>query len=176
MGRNKALETIRGKSLIELVIEQLKPVSHQILVVTAKGKFVPLEYKPPMELPDEDYPLILTTERSAFHFHTGTMTRKVAGLNVLRGKELVEMNPQDAEILGIADGEPVRVTSRRGEITATARITDASPTGVVCMDFHFFESPTNQLTNPALDPVSKIHELKVCAVKITRMKDKPESQ
>jgi anaerobic selenocysteine-containing dehydrogenase len=122
-----------------------------------------------MELPDEDYPLILTTERSLYHFHTGTMTRKVEGLNVLRKNELVEINPMDAANLGIRDGEIVRVISRRGEVNAEAKVTDVSPEGVVSMTFHFAESPTNQLTNNALDPVSKIPETKVCAIRIEKI-------
>ncbi len=134
-----------------------------------KGTFKPLTYKPPMELPDEDYPLILTTERSLYHFHTGTMTRKVEGLNVLRKNELVEINPMDAANLGITNGEIVSVISRRGKVNAEARVTDVSPEGVVSMTFHFAESPTNQLTNNALDPVAKIPETKVCAVRIEKI-------
>jgi formate dehydrogenase alpha subunit len=133
-----------------------------------KGVFKPLTYKPPMELPDEDYPLILTTERSLYHFHTGTMTRKVEGLNTLRKNELVEINPKDAASLGIEDGDMVKVISRRGEVTAEAKLTNVSPEGVVSMTFHFSESPTNQLTNNALDPVSKIPETKVCAIRIEK--------
>ena len=129
---------------------------------------MPLEFKPPMELPDDDYPLILTTGRSLFQFHTGTMSRKVRGLNVLRGEELVEINPQDALALGIADGDMVKVVSRRGEVVARAKVTEVSPPGAVFMTFHFAESPTNQLTNPSLDPVAKIPEYKVSAVRIER--------
>jgi anaerobic selenocysteine-containing dehydrogenase len=121
-----------------------------------------------MELPDDDYPLVLTTGRSLFHFHTGTMSRKVDGLNRFMSEELVEINPADAESLGIADGEKVKVSSRRGEVIAKACVTDRSPEGVVFMTFHFAESPTNCLTNPALDPIAKIPELKVCAVRVEK--------
>lgn len=137
---------------------------------SGKGQFVPLEYKPPAEIPNEEYPLILTTERSLYHYHTGTMTRRVEGLNVLRDRELVEMNPEDAAALGIADGEIVRVVSRRGQVTTMVKVTKKSPPGVVSMTFHFAESPTNILTNPALDPIAKIPELKVCAVRIEKVK------
>lgn len=142
--------------------------SERFSTANGRGVFKPLTYKPPMELPDEDYPLLLTTERSLYHFHTGTMTRKVDGLNVLRRNELVEINPRDAARLGIANGEMVRVVSRRGEVNAEARVTNVSPESVVSMTFHFAESPTNQLTNNALDPVSKIPETKVCAVRIEK--------
>ncbi len=144
------------------------PILHTEQFTRGKGQFIPLKYKPSMELPDDDYPLMLTTGRSLFHFHTSTMTRKVKGLNILRSEELVEINPRDASALGIADGERVRVVSRRGAVVAKARVTDASPVGVVFMTFHFAESPTNQLTNPALDPVAKIPEYKVCAVRIEK--------
>jgi len=146
------------------------PILHteQFATKDGKGNFVPLKYKPSAELPDAEYPLILTTERSLYQFHTATMTRKVEGLNILRGYEMVEMNPKDAAALGIGDGEVVRVTSRRGEVTAKVKVTEVSPPGVVAMSFHFSESPTNILTNPALDPEAKIPELKVCAVKVEK--------
>ena len=145
------------------------PILHSERFTRGKGRFIPLEYKPPMELPDAQYPLVLTTGRSLYHFHTGTMTRKVNGLNILRGEGLVEINPKDASSLGIADGEMVKVISRRGEVVTRARVTDVSPVGVVFMTFHFAESPANLLTNPALDPVAKIPEFKVCAVRIERV-------
>ncbi|MBW2077487.1 MAG: formate dehydrogenase subunit alpha [Deltaproteobacteria bacterium] len=145
------------------------PFLHAEKFTRGKGRFIPLEYRPPAELPDDDYPLILTTERSRYHFHTGTMTRKVAGLDFLDGEGMVEINPADASRLGIDDGEMVKVLSRRGEITARARVTEVSPAKVVTMNFHFAENPTNQLTNPALDPVAKIPEFKVCAVRVEKI-------
>jgi anaerobic selenocysteine-containing dehydrogenase len=93
----------------------------------------------------------------------------VNGLNVLRSEELVEMNPVDAKALGLADGQRVKVVSRRGEVTAKLKITPVSPPGVISMTFHFAESPTNVLTNPAVDPVAKIPELKVCAVRVEKV-------
>ena len=133
-----------------------------------KGHFTPLEYKPSLEQPDGDFPLLLTTGRSLYQFHTGTMTRKVPGLNILRGEELVEINPNDAEALGILEGERVQLVSRRGKVMAKAKVTENSPPGVVFMTFHFAESATNLLTNPALDPVAKTPELKVCAVRLEK--------
>ncbi len=144
------------------------PILHSQFFTRGKGNFVPVEYKPSMELPDDKYPLVLTTGRSLFHFHTGTMTRKVTGLNTFMGEELVEMNPADAEALGIADGGKVKVSSRRGEVVAKAKVTEVSPPGVVFMTFHFAESLGNILTNPVLDPVAKIPELKVCAVRVAK--------
>jgi predicted molibdopterin-dependent oxidoreductase YjgC len=145
------------------------PILHAEKFTRGKGKFIPLEYRPPAELPDDDYPLLLTTERSRYHFHTGTMTRKVSGLDALVSEGMVEINPKDASALGISDGEMVKVISRRGGITAKAKVTEVSPVKVVTMNFHFAESPTNQITNPALDPVAKIPEFKVCAVKVEKI-------
>jgi len=144
------------------------PILHTQQFTRGKGRFIPLEYKPPMELPDKQYPLVLTTGRSLYHFHTGTLTRRVEGLNVLKGEGTVEINPEDASSLGIADGEKVKIISRRGEVVTRAKVTEVSPPGVVFMTFHFAESPANVLTNPALDPVAKIPEYKVCAVRIER--------
>jgi formate dehydrogenase alpha subunit len=148
------------------------PILHTELFTRGRGHFVPLEFKPPKELPDRDYPLVLTTKRSLFHFHTGSMTRRVKGLTTLLGEELVEINPSDASTLGIADGEMVKVISRRGQVVAKAKVTEATPAGVVSMDFHFGESPVNVLTNPALDPISKIPEFKVCAVRVEKDEQK----
>ena len=149
------------------------PILHAEWFATpsGKGRFVPLSFRPPAETPDDEYPLVLTTDRSLYHFHTATMTRK-GGLNILRSHEWVEINPKDAAALGIADGETVRVISRRGDVTAKAKVTDASPPGVISMTFHFAESPTNVLTSPALDPVAKIPETKVCAVRVEKLKGK----
>jgi formate dehydrogenase alpha subunit len=147
-------------------------ILHTALFSRGKGHFVPLEYRPPAELPDDEYPLVLTTDRSLFHYHTGTMTRKVKGLNIFRGEELVAMNPADAKALDIADGDKIRVISRRGMVTARARITEEAPACTIAMSFHFAESPTNELTNPALDPVAKIPELKVAAVRVEKISGK----
>ena len=144
------------------------PILHKEVFSRGKGRFMPLEYRPPRELPDEDFPLTLTTKRSLYQYHTGTMTRKVEGLNTLLGEEFVEINPVDAAQLSITDGEWVGVASRRGEVRAKAKVSQITPPGVVSMDFHFAESPVNRLTNPALDPVSKIPEFKACAVRVAK--------
>ncbi|MBW1801802.1 MAG: formate dehydrogenase subunit alpha [Deltaproteobacteria bacterium] len=148
------------------------PILHTkfFAIASGKGKFLPLTYKPSAELPDRDYPLLLTTERSIYHFHTATMSRK-GGLEKLRDRELVEINPRDAASLGLEDGECVKVISRRGELTAQIKVTDVSPEGVISMTFHFAESPTNVLTNDAIDPVAKIPETKVCAVRLMKMEN-----
>ncbi len=133
-----------------------------------RGKFIPLSYRPALELVDEEYPFVLTTGRNLYHYHTGTMTRRCEVLRNIVNQEFVEINPDDAVGLGIEDGEVVVIMSRRGEVTARTRVTDKSPRGVVFMTFHFSETPTNQLTNPETDPDCGIPELKVCAVKIKK--------
>ncbi len=135
---------------------------------SGKGKFMPLEYRESDELPDRDYPLLLTTDRSLYHFHTSTMTRRVEGLEILNSEELLNINPKDAARFGITDNEMVHVLSRRGKIKVRTNVTDNCIPGVVSMTFHFHESPTNVLTNCAIDPVAKIPETKVCAVKIEK--------
>jgi formate dehydrogenase (NADP+) alpha subunit len=149
------------------------PILHSLTFTCGEGRFQALHYRPSAELPDAEYPLVLTTERSLYHYHTGTMTRQVPGLNKLRPEELVEINPEDAEKLGISDQEWVTVFSRRGQVTARARVTEVSPPGVISMTFHFVESPTNAVTNTAWDPVAKTPELKVCAVRVEKAKESP---
>ena len=145
------------------------PFLHRESFVRGKGKFMPLTYKPPQELPDEEFPLILTTGRSLYHFNTGALTRKVEGLDRLRKEEEVEINPKDAQQLSIDHKEVVRVVSRRGEVVARAKVTEVSPPGVIFMTFHFAESSANLLTNHVLDPIAKIPEYKVCAVRVEKM-------
>ncbi len=142
------------------------PILHTDTFTRGKGRFAPLKYVPPAELPDEEYPLILTTGRTLYHFLTGTMTRRVSGLHSIQPEGAVEISPEDASQLGLVDGAKVKVSSRRGQVVAKAKITDASPPGVVFMTFHFADMLTNVLTNPKLDPVSKIPEFKVCAVTV----------
>jgi formate dehydrogenase major subunit len=143
------------------------PILHteRFATSTGKGKFMPLTYRKSGEEPDEEYPLLLTTDRSLFHFH-GTMTRRVYGLNVLDKEEAVKIHPEDASRLGLSDGETVRVASRRGKVDTKVMVTDECPPGTVSMTFHFAETPTNVLTCCELDPVAKTPGTKVCAVRI----------
>jgi len=130
------------------------------------GLFTALEYIPPDELPDKQYPFLLSTGRVLYHYHTGTMTTRTKGLTERYPESLVEINPADAEKMGIAEGQKVKVTSRRGTVEAKATITKKSAPGSIFMNFHFADASVNLLTNPALDPIGKIPEYKVCAVKV----------
>lgn len=145
------------------------PILHINKFTRGLGAFFPIEYKPSVELPDDDYPFYLSTGRVFQHYHTGTMTRKGRGLNLLYPEALAEINPQDAEKIGISDGQKVRITSRRGSITVKSWVSDRTSPGTVFVPFHFNESPANALTNTALDPVAKIPEYKVCAVKVEKV-------
>jgi formate dehydrogenase alpha subunit len=130
------------------------------------GLFTPIDFIPPAEMPDKDYPLYLTTGRVLYQYHTGTMTRRARGCNERYPESLVEIHPNDAAKYGITDGRTVRVASRRGAVEAKASLTERSPEGTVFMSFHFNEARVNLITNPAFDPVCKIREYKVCACKI----------
>jgi len=136
------------------------------------GKFHPTHHQEPFELPDETYPFILSTGRILYHWHGGTMSRHSEGLNEIRPEAEVEINPQDAERLGCFEGDPVEIASRRGKIVAKVKVTDRSPSGMAFMTFHFKEASANLLTIDALDPVAKIPEFKVSAVRITPVASK----
>jgi formate dehydrogenase alpha subunit len=132
-----------------------------------KGKFHPLDYNPIAEMPDEDYPLILTTGRVLEHWHGGTLTRH-SWLDDLYPEALIEINPADATHLGLSDKDAVRVTSRRGSIVLRCKVTQKATPGVVFIPFHFAEAAANILTTSAMDPDAKIPEYKACAVRVVR--------
>jgi formate dehydrogenase alpha subunit len=142
------------------------PILHVGKFARGNGKFMPIEHIPPAEMPDDEYPLLLSTGRVLYHWHGGEMTRRSQGLMEIYGRSLIEINPQDAEMMGLNGKKQVRVVSRRGSIEAQAWITDRVPPGMIFANFHFPESSANELTIAALDPVAKIPEYKVCAVKV----------
>lgn len=142
------------------------PYLHQGQFSRGLGKMHVVEYQNPAELPDEEYPFILTTGRNIFQFHTGTMTRRSAKLEAESPEGYVELNPEDAAELGVPDGEQVKLVSRRGEIQAKAWVTDRVPRGLVFVPFHYAEAAANVLTIAAVDPQAKIPEFKVCAVRV----------
>jgi formate dehydrogenase major subunit len=133
------------------------------------GVLTPIEWKPPAEVPDKEYPLILTTGRCIWQWHTGTMTRRSESLEREVPTGWVEINPEDAAALAIVDGEMVKAKTRRGEIEITAKVTDGIRKGEVFIPFHYVECAANILTNNALDPVAKIPEFKACAIRIEKL-------
>ena len=143
------------------------PILHTERFVRGKGLFHAVDHLPPNELPDEDYPLLLTTGRVLYHWHGGEMTRRSESLTTLCPQPIVEVSHDDAARLHIADGQPIQLDSRRGTMTAIASVTERVPPGVVFANFHFpGDQNANVLTNAALDPTAKIPEYKVCAVKL----------
>jgi predicted molibdopterin-dependent oxidoreductase YjgC len=141
---------------------------HTTTFARGLGLFHPVDYRPPAEETDEEYPFILSTGRILYHWHGGTLSRRSPGLEGLGLEAEVEIHPVDAERLGLKPGEPVRVASRRGQVVAAANVTRRSPPGTVFMTFHFAEAAANLLTIDAVDPMAKIPEYKVCAVKVMK--------
>jgi formate dehydrogenase alpha subunit len=144
------------------------PVLHTQQFTHGKGVFHAIEFIPPAEKTDDEYPLYLTTGRVLYQYHTGTMTRKTEGLNEKAPANFIEISAADAEKFGLTDGEMVKIASRRGEIVSKLSVSEKAVSGTVFMPFHFAEAAANKLTNAALDPVSKIPEYKVCAVKVVK--------
>jgi formate dehydrogenase major subunit/formate dehydrogenase alpha subunit len=144
------------------------PILHTQQFTRGKGMFHAIEWIPPDEQVSEDFPLYLTTGRVLYQYHTGTMTMKSAGLNELAPECFVEISRGDAARFGVKDGDKAKVSSRRGDITARVKVSSMAVPGTIFIPFHYAEAAANKLTNAALDPVSGIPELKVCAVKIDK--------
>jgi len=145
------------------------PILHKEKFTRGLGKFSPLIFREPAEATDDEYPFMLNTGRILQHWHGGTMSRRSAGLDWVVPEGEIQVNADDGEKLGIASDDMIRVTSRRGEATGKASLTDKLPRGMVFMNFHFAEVPTNALTGDAVDPVAKIPEYKVSAVRVERV-------
>ncbi len=145
------------------------PILHKDAFARGKGLFSVTEYIPPAEETDNEYPLILTTGRILYQYHTATMSRRSKGLTSRTPDAFVEINTKDAKDLGIKQGDKLQVSSRRGSIKLFADISEKCDKGVVFIPFHYSEAAVNRITNSALDPISKIPEYKVCAVKISKI-------
>ena len=144
------------------------PILHKDAFARGKGLFSAVEHTPPSEEPDEKYPFTLTTGRILYQYHTATMSRRSKGLTSRTPGAFVEINTADANDLGIKQGDKIQVSSRRGSINLSADISERCDKGVVFIPFHYSEAAVNRLTNPALDPVAKIPEYKVCAVRVEK--------
>ena len=144
------------------------PCLHMDEFTCGLGVFHAVEFKPPAEVPDQEYPLYLTTGRVLYQYHTGSMTMKSPGLNDLAPECFVEISPKDASAYHIGHGDTVKIASRRGEIETKVEISEKAVEGTVFLPFHYAEAAANALTNGALDPVAKIPEYKVCAVRIQK--------
>jgi formate dehydrogenase alpha subunit len=144
------------------------PVLHTAQFPIGKGKFHAVEWMPPAETADAEYPVYLTTGRVIYQYHTGTMTMKTGGLNERAPESFVEISPADGGKYGLRHGDLAEIASRRGSITARVQFSDKAADGTVFIPFHFAAAAANRLTNAALDPVSGIPEYKVCAVRLSK--------
>jgi formate dehydrogenase major subunit len=135
---------------------------------TGRGRLVPAALTPPAELPDAEYPLVLTTGRQLEHWHTGAITRRAGVLDALEPESVASFSPEWLKRQGIAPGEQVRVSTRRGSVLTVARADAGVPDGMVFMPFCYVEAPANMLTNPQLDPIGKIPEFKFCAARVEK--------
>ncbi len=142
------------------------PILHIGKFSRGLGSLQAVDWLPPAEEPCEDYPFILTTGRVLYHYHTGSMTRRSEGLAAIFPGPVIEINDEDAARLALAEGQAIRISSRRGTVEATALVSPMTEPGVVFMPFHFAEAAANKLTIAALDPTGKIPQFKVCAVKL----------
>ena len=147
------------------------PILHVGQFTRGLGAFAGTDHAPPAELPDDEYPLMLTTGRVLYHWHGGEMTRRARGLEAVYPEALVEINPKDAKKANLEGDMLMKIASRRGEIVAKAQVTERVEPGLIFATFHFPESAANFLTNPALDPTAKIPEFKVCAVRVEAVPD-----
>jgi formate dehydrogenase major subunit len=131
-----------------------------------KAHLVPAEWMPAKELPDEEFPFVLNTGRLLEHWHTGSMTRRSFALDAIQPQAMVFIGEADAERLGVAEGDFVRVTSRRGSIELAAKLSHRETPGSCFIPFHFREAAANLLTIDEIDPFGKIPEFKFCAVRV----------
>jgi len=145
------------------------PVLHIGKFTKGKGLFIPEDYTPPVEMPDSDYPMILTTIRETAQYNFGSMTRKTPEIETLCPEALAEINPEDAARLGIADLDTIEVSSRRGSVQLRAKISDRSQVGTIAIPYHFAEVPVNNLTLNSLDRLSRSPQYKICAIKVSKI-------
>jgi formate dehydrogenase major subunit/formate dehydrogenase alpha subunit len=145
------------------------PILHRDQFTIGRGVFTAIEYMPPAEMVDREYPLVLTTGRLLYQYHTGTMTMKTGGLNEIAPECFVEISAEDARRFGVPDGALVSIASRRGSIQARLKVSPKAVQGTVFLPFHYAQAAANRLTNAALDPISGIPEFKVCAVKLAKV-------
>jgi formate dehydrogenase major subunit len=142
------------------------PLLHAEQFTLGRGRLLPVSYVPPAECPDADYPFFFTTQRLHFHYGCGSMSRKSPLLERETPRGLLFMHPSDGAAAQLQDGQGVQVSSRRGLLQTRVQFSDDVPRGLLSMPYHFREAPCNRLTNTAQDPISKMPELKACAVAV----------
>ncbi|MCY2930775.1 MAG: formate dehydrogenase subunit alpha, partial [Planctomycetota bacterium] len=139
---------------------------HKDRFTRGKGLFHAIQFRPPAEVPDKDYPFILSTGRTLYHYNIGNMTRKSDSISQRQSENFVEVHADDAAKLGIEHGATVRVTTRRGSLLVRALVAQRVRPGALWMPFHFAESNTNLLTNDAFDTVTRTGEYKACSARL----------
>jgi predicted molibdopterin-dependent oxidoreductase YjgC len=137
------------------------------------GLFHEIRFREAAELPDDDYPYILSTGRTLYNYNIGNMTQKSDAIRQKQSKAFVEMHEVDAERLGVKDGDSVTVATRRGEVTVRATVGERTRPGALWMPFHFVDQPTNRITNDAFDNITRTAEYKVCAAAVTKSAEVP---
>lgn len=145
------------------------PILHVGKFTRGLGRYSTAQYRDPSELPDSEYPLMLTTGRVLYQYNACAMTDKTEGINEISGRSFIELNTKDAERLGISNGDRVKVTSRRGAIDSVAHVSDKTNVGESWMPFHFQDGNCNWLTKAALDNICSTPEYKVCAVRVEKL-------
>ncbi|MFT7531621.1 MAG: formate dehydrogenase major subunit, partial [Gammaproteobacteria bacterium] len=169
---NISWERLQKESVVTYPCDAPDQPGHDIVfgdgfpTATGRGKLVPASILPPAEVPDEQYPMVLTTGRQLEHWHTGTMTRRTDVLDAIEPAAVAAMSPEDIDRLSLAPGDMVRVRTRRGDIEITARRDTAIPAGMIFIPFCYAEASANELTNAELDPFGKIPEFKYCAANV----------
>ena len=149
---------------------------HETGILRGKGLFTPVEYMPPMEMPDEDYGLFLSTGRTLYHYNAATQTRRESGLAAKQAEAFVEIHPRDARKRNINHGDMVEVTTRRGNVNVRAIVSRQVRPGCIWMPLHFAEARANVLTNDAGDKVTGTAEYKVCAAEVRLLEQMPEDK
>jgi predicted molibdopterin-dependent oxidoreductase YjgC len=144
------------------------PYLHAGRFTRGKGLFHVIQFRPPAEEPDADYPMLLSTGRTLYHYNVGNMTRKTDAIDEKQSENFVEVHLEDADRIGVRDGGMIRVSTRRGALTVRAVVGEKVRPGAIWMPFHFVESPTNNLTNDAFDNITATAEYKCCAAKIEK--------
>src|SRR5580765_8091513 len=174
MQNNVSDRLARDRAVTSPVHGPAKP-GHEIIFTTGyptesgRGKIVPARVVPPDELPDDEYPMVLSTGRVLEHWHTGSMTRRASVLDQIEPEAVAFMSPKDMRRLSVWPGDFIRLQTRRGAVEVKVRSDRDVPENMVFMPFCYAEAAANLLTNPALDPFGKIPEFKFCAVKVSRV-------
>jgi formate dehydrogenase major subunit len=171
---NITWERLQRESSVTYPCDARDQPGHEIVfgdgfpTASGRGKLVPAAIVPPAEEPDAQFPLVLTTGRQLEHWHTGAMTRRASVLDDLEPEAVAMLSPIELRKYGVAAGDRIRVSTRRGTIELKARADGALPPGMVFIPFCYAEAAANILTNPQLDPFGKIPEFKYCAAKVEK--------